>query len=319
MEEKEVQFFVILCHDVFLEILRWGNRRQHVKLERVGQRFHWNIERWFWNTPFLRLSLLLAPRFLFFIVFFCYFYYCYLIKLKSIWRGLEAKIAGNPVGNKKSSDFSDISLNAVFPPFLRFYLIKLVMSWSDYDTENAWDKQSIVEKCQFFEDQMKLIKPEILGRSILVFSGAVDANYASRFSDHSELLKYLSNRILPFCDIKPRGYHFFIDLYSEVGIWSNAGRDIISSLLQMPQITCCSNARIRIFNNDQMKLPIKEISNWLHRKWDGQRKKLLLLRIYLSIYPIQRPLKIRDFFDSRHETEGISHITYSSRPTKNII
>ena len=66
MEENSVESFLVLCYDVFLEY--WGNRRQLIKLERVGQRFHWNIERFFSKTPILRLDLLLAPRFFDFIV-----------------------------------------------------------------------------------------------------------------------------------------------------------------------------------------------------------------------------------------------------------
>ena len=70
---KRLEFFLFLCHDVFLEVIRWGNRRQLVKLERVGQQFHWNVERWFSKTPFLRLDLFLAPRFFDFILIFTYF------------------------------------------------------------------------------------------------------------------------------------------------------------------------------------------------------------------------------------------------------
>ena len=58
-----MEFFLVLCHDVFLEVISWGNRRQLIKLERIGKRFHWNIERWFSKTPFLRLDLCLGPRF----------------------------------------------------------------------------------------------------------------------------------------------------------------------------------------------------------------------------------------------------------------
>ena len=67
MEVNNAEFVLVLCNDVFLEIIRWGNRRQLVKLERVGKRFHWNVERFFSKTPFLRLDLLIGPRFLVFI------------------------------------------------------------------------------------------------------------------------------------------------------------------------------------------------------------------------------------------------------------
>ena len=159
---------------------------------------------------------------------------------------------------------------AAFPPFLRFDLIKLVMSSSDYDTENAWDKQSIVEKCQFFEDHMKSID-QIMDDSILLFSGAVDANNAACFSDHSELLKYLSDRILPMC-VKLRGYDLGIIVENSD---KSAGKCVLTSLLHLPQIICCSIVKIQIYDTDQMKLPVEEISNWLHRKRAGKRRRLL--------------------------------------------
>ena len=161
---------------------------------------------------------------------------------------------------------------AAFLPFLRFDLIKLVMSWSDFDTENAWDKQSIVEKCQFFEDQMKTID-QIMDDSILLFSGAVDANNAACFSDHSELLKYLSDRILPIC-VKLLGYDFVI-MFSEENSDKSAAKCVLTSLLQMPQIICCSIVKIHLYDTDQMKLSVEEISNWLHRKRAGERRRLL--------------------------------------------
>ena len=267
MEEEEAQFFVVLCHDVFLEVIHWGNRRQLVKLERVGQRFHWNVERFFSKTPFLRLNLCLGPTRSLFIIS-CYFCYRYL----SSSQAGEAKISDDVY--MEYSDWTDISLTAVFPPFLRFYPIELIMSWSNRDADKARDKQSIIEKCQFFEDQLKLIKPEILNDSELCFVGIVDEKDSSRFANHSELLKYLSDRILPICD-KLRGYEFTIELHSD----TSAGNYVLTSLLQMPQINCCSDVRFRICNTDQTKLPVDEISNWLHRKYDGQRERSL--RIYM--------------------------------------
>ena len=216
----------------------------------------------------------------------CYFRYCYLFSSQS-GHGLEAKIG--PDGYKKCSNYSHISLTdlEIFPTFLRFDVVKLIGSESyDYGDSNygkEWDTQSMDAKCKFLEDQLKLINPEVLDCSILYFSGAVDATDSSRFSDHSELLKYLSDRILPICDdSKPRGYHICIDIYLEVGIWSNVGRDIIPSLLQMPQINCCYDVQIRICSDaDQIELPVKEISNWLHRKCDSQRERSLFINFCL--------------------------------------
>ena len=55
---KAIQWFVVLCYDVLLEVLRYGNRRQLVTLERVGRRIHRIVENYFGKTPFLRLNLL---------------------------------------------------------------------------------------------------------------------------------------------------------------------------------------------------------------------------------------------------------------------
>ena len=56
-DQLEVRFFVILCGDVLLEVLQFGNRRQLAKLERVGRRLHWMVENRFDNRPFVRLDL----------------------------------------------------------------------------------------------------------------------------------------------------------------------------------------------------------------------------------------------------------------------
>ena len=63
---KLEKYFVSLCQDVILEVLSFGNRRRLAKLERVGRRFHWNIEDFFGMIPFLSLNLLLELGYLFF-------------------------------------------------------------------------------------------------------------------------------------------------------------------------------------------------------------------------------------------------------------
>ena len=56
-QEDAFGFIVRLCHDVFLEVLIFGDRRRLTKLERVGRRFHLCIENFFREKPFLRLGL----------------------------------------------------------------------------------------------------------------------------------------------------------------------------------------------------------------------------------------------------------------------
>ena len=54
---KKEKYFVRSCFDVFFDVLRWGNRRQLAKLERIGRRFHIVIDNKLGVTPFLRINL----------------------------------------------------------------------------------------------------------------------------------------------------------------------------------------------------------------------------------------------------------------------
>ena len=56
-----VEFYLRIYFDVLLELLRFGCRRRLSKLERAGRRFHWLVEKWFPDVPFLRLNLELKP------------------------------------------------------------------------------------------------------------------------------------------------------------------------------------------------------------------------------------------------------------------
>ena len=60
--QKKEKFFVLLCGDVLLDVLQFGNRRQLVKLERVGRRLHWVVGNFYGGRPFLRLGLNLNQR-----------------------------------------------------------------------------------------------------------------------------------------------------------------------------------------------------------------------------------------------------------------
>ena len=63
--QKKIEFYLRLCFDVLFEVFRFGCRRKLTKLERVGLRFHWLIEKYFPDVPFLRLDLELNPRFVY--------------------------------------------------------------------------------------------------------------------------------------------------------------------------------------------------------------------------------------------------------------
>ena len=56
-EEEEMNFVVVLCHDVILDVLQHGKRKQLTLLEAVGRRFHRVIDGNFVRSPFLVLDL----------------------------------------------------------------------------------------------------------------------------------------------------------------------------------------------------------------------------------------------------------------------
>ena len=64
-EALNVEFYLKLCFDVFLEVLRFGNRRRFAKLEPIGRRLHLTIENFFKEIPYLRLNIMLKTGFIF--------------------------------------------------------------------------------------------------------------------------------------------------------------------------------------------------------------------------------------------------------------
>ena len=64
-EDETVEFFVCMYGDVVWEILGLGNRRQIVKLERVGRRIQRMVESYLGERPFLSFCLEINERFSF--------------------------------------------------------------------------------------------------------------------------------------------------------------------------------------------------------------------------------------------------------------
>ena len=65
-KRRKIEFAVRLCSDVFLDVLRWGNRRQLAALKKIGRRLHWQIDGCFRKAPFLCLDLKISPRYHFY-------------------------------------------------------------------------------------------------------------------------------------------------------------------------------------------------------------------------------------------------------------
>ena len=200
---------------------------------------------------------------------FCYDYWLFF----SQDSGMQLKLG--KIGDARTrTDISTLDLTT-FPCFLRFNGVDLYMSdESETYSGGESDTLPITEKCLLFEKQLQSVKSALTG-SVLCFWGVINESKASCFHDHLELLNYVRNRILPICD-ESCGYEFHIMFESDV----SASQNVISSILQTPQLNRCSSAQFRIYDGSvepelELILPVKEISNWLHRKCDHGRKKLL--------------------------------------------
>ena len=64
-DDGVIEFNLTLCFDVILEVLQFGDRRRLTKLEEIGRRFHYLVEKWFGELSFLRLDIQFEPGCLF--------------------------------------------------------------------------------------------------------------------------------------------------------------------------------------------------------------------------------------------------------------
>ena len=166
------------------------------------------------------------------------------------------------------TEISPSDLTAL-PPFLRFNIVQLEVAELGY----VQATQPIADKCLLFENLLQQSLKPALDGSVLAFGGDIDENDTSCFHNHLELLNYLRDRILPICN-KSCEYKFEISFDSD----KSAAEHVIASILETPQLNHCSSAQFRIYygsNEPQLRLPIKEISIWLHRKCDREGKKSL--------------------------------------------
>ena len=136
---------------------------------------------------------------------------------------------------------------------------------------------TITNKCQKIEKYLRPIKTALKNSNLIHFVGDIDQDDPTCFGDHSVLLSYLDEQLLQLCN-SSRGYEFVIYFHSD----KNAGTNFISSLLQMPPISRCSNFGISLCCiEEKMQLPVEAISNWLNRKkHDGRIPREIFMRIY---------------------------------------
>ena len=158
------------------------------------------------------------------------------------------------------------------PHFLRFNEVKLF--YTDCP-------KSIEEKCRSIENCLQPLKEALKDANFIRFWGSIDRNDQACFSDHSKLLKYLSEQLKIWNS--SRGYNFSIFFNSE----EEAAANVINSIIQMPQICRCSTLRIFLYwVSAPLLLPVEAISCWLNRSiGDGMNfiertSKEIFLRIY---------------------------------------
>ena len=168
------------------------------------------------------------------------------------------------------SDLADI------PQFIRFDVVQL-----DY----FYFTIPIEEMCPLVVNYLQPLKKALNGSKLITFIGGIGGKDPSMFRNHLQLLNHIQDELLPMCD-SSHGYKFKIQFNSD----TNAAANVIRIILQMHPIDRCSNVEIGLYGNFEQRnqlprLPIKAISNFLHRKCDKFREdsnKIIYLRINLT-------------------------------------
>lgn len=129
---------------------------------------------------------------------------------------------------------------------------------------------SFEEKYELFYGKLQMIKPIFIGTK-LYFCCCIDQNYPNCFSDYSQLLDYLRDRLLPIFN---RSRHYKFNIYFGQNASSTTTPDIIAHILQIPEINRSSRVTMKFSGTVQSTilwrskpfLPIKAISDWLNWK-----------------------------------------------------
>lgn len=146
------------------------------------------------------------------------------------------------------------------------------------------NRLSIDTKCQLVVNYLKPIKKALNDSNKVHIAVPINKNFHTCFNDYSQILNWLRNDLLTICD-SSREYKFEISTIEWHSKSHTDRTSFIDSILQLAPIKLCANVEIR-FDGDHlrpMKLPVKAISNWLHRKCEGiGEKRFPRLRIYSS-------------------------------------
>ena len=147
---------------------------------------------------------------------------------------------------------------ADFPLFLRFNDVLLRYEIGHFS-------QSLLKKSLLFEECLNAIKSALKDSNKIRFDATIDKFDPSHFSDHSSVVIYLRDRLLPICD-SSRCYEFNITFAFD----GNSASEVISSILQIPQVRSCLNVSVGVFCDHYhlIILPVEDVSNWLAPKTD---------------------------------------------------
>ena len=173
-------------------------------------------------------------------------------------------------------------------PFLRFEIL-----WIIYNDGLI----SIDEKLNLLHNHLQLFETAFSDLKEITLSATINQNDQRQFRNHSHLITHLREQVLPICDSSPF-YSFQIDFQSD----NDGAGDFIAQILQMRPIARCGKVLFRYANETFIQLPVKVISNWLHRNsgdgigctGTGQSNKELILAMNNNSIKIQNAVEICD-------------------------
>ena len=157
--------------------------------------------------------------------------------------------------------------------------------------------QSIDEKLQLLQNRLQMFKTAFRNVEKITLIAKINQNDQSQFHDHTQLLDYFREQVLPICDSSPF-YSFQIDFQSD----NDGAGDFIAQILQMRPIARCGKVLFRYANETFIQLHVEVISNWLHRNsgdgigctGTGQSNKELILAMNNNSIKIQNAVEICD-------------------------
>ena len=136
--------------------------------------------------------------------------------------------------------------------------------------------------------------------SKLVIEGSVDQNDPECFPNHTEMLDYISNQVLPISILhSSQSCKFDVTFYTD----SEIATDFVSSILQLPAIAHKSNILIELTLFEYVpqllqfrrpfSMPIEGTAKWLHHsEGTGNGKERVLCINLPAGIPIENPREI---------------------------